>query len=388
MFPSRLQYSTHRLSRGGIQESQEEQRPRLLCFVESKYVLTPSFPTLLLLFTITLENIFFKKSAVNSSLEEHWEGMGENMIGTSNESLVTEFILIGLSEYPRAQIILFCFVLMVYLVSFLGNGLIIVLSIADPQLHTPMYFFICVLSAIDFILTHNALPDILINCFIYRPTISFSRCLTQIYLGLFLVVTECIVLATMAYDRLTAICQPLYYTQIMSWRLCIYLVATSVALALMATLINVLLQPTDFCGHLIINHFGCELKSLLKLACSNPAGELFVHVSSLFVIVCPFGFIVVTYGRIGLAILHISSTLGRRKAFSTCSTHLAVVSVFYGTLMITYLRPGGQSISEQDKLISLTYGALTPMLNPLIYSLRNKDVKGAFWKLFERKMLM
>ncbi|KAM6474022.1 olfactory receptor 13H1-like, partial [Liasis olivaceus] len=327
-------------------------------------------------------------SADNSSLEEHWEGMGENMIGASNESLVTEFILTGLSEYPRAQIILFSFLLVVYLISFLGNGLIIILSIANPQLHTPMYFFICVLSAIDFILTNNALPEILINCFIYRPTISFSRCLSQMYLGLFLVITECIVLAIMAYDRLAAICQPLYYTQIMSWRLCIYLVATSVALALMMTLINVLLQPTDFCGHHIINHFGCELQSLLKLACSNTVSELFMHVASLFVLIPPFCFIVVTYGRIGLAILRISSTLGRRKAFSTCSSHLAVVSVFYGTLMIMYLRPEGKSISEKDKVISLTYGALTPMLNPLIYSLRNKDVKGAFWKLFERKVLM
>ncbi|KAM6470153.1 olfactory receptor 13H1-like [Liasis olivaceus] len=332
--------------------------------------------------------IFKKKFVDNSSLEEHWERMGESMIGASNESLVTEFILIGLSEYPRARIILFCFLLVVYLVSFLGNGLIIILSIADPQLHTPMYFFICVLSAIDFILTNNVLPEILINCFIYRPTISFSRCLSQMYLGLFLVITECIVLAIMAYDRLAAICQPLYYTQIMSWRLCIYLVATSVALALMMTLINVLLQPTDFCGHHIINHFGCELQSLLKLACSNTVSELYMHVGSLFVLIPPFCFIVVTYGRIGLAILRISSTLGRRKAFSTCSSHLAVVSVFYGTLMIMYLRPEGKSVSEKDKVISLTYGALTPMLNPLIYSLRNKDVKGAFWKMFQRKMSM
>ncbi|KAM6470173.1 olfactory receptor 13H1-like [Liasis olivaceus] len=315
--------------------------------------------------------------------------MGEKMIGTSNESLVTEFILIGFSEYPRARIMLFCFLLVVYLVSFLGNGLIIVLSIADPQLHTPMYFFICVLSAIDFILINNVLPEFLVNCFIYRPTVSFSRCLAQMYLGLFLVVTECIVLAIMAYDRLTAICQPLYYTQIMSWRLCIYLVATSVALALLTTLINVLLQPTDFCGHRVINHFACELQSLLKLACSNTViSELFMHVASLFLLIPPFCFIVVTYGHIGLAILRISSTLGRRKAFSACSSHLAVVSVFYGTLMIMYLRPEGKSISEKDKVISLTYGVLTPMLNPLIYSLRNKDVKGAFWKLFQRKMLM
>ncbi|XP_063152681.1 olfactory receptor 13H1-like [Candoia aspera] len=314
--------------------------------------------------------------------------MGDTVIGTSNESLVTEFILIGFSEYPRAQIILFCFLLVVYLISSLGNGLIIMLSIADPQLHTPMYFFICVLSTIDFIVTNNILPETLVNCFIYRPTISFSRCLSQMYLGVFLVATECIVLAIMAYDRLAAICQPLHYTQIMSWRLCIYLVATSVALAFMTTLINVLLLPTDFCGHHVINHFACELQSVLKLACSNTViSEIFMHVASLFLLIPPFGFIAVTYGRIGLAILRISSAQGRRKAFSTCSSHLAVVSVFYGTLMIMYLRPEGKSISEKDKVISLTYGTLTPMLNPLIYSLRNRDVKVAFWKLVARKML-
>ncbi|XP_058025626.1 olfactory receptor 13H1-like isoform X1 [Ahaetulla prasina] len=322
------------------------------------------------------------------SLEEHWERMRENGIGTSNESLVTKFILIGLSDYPRAQIILFWFLLMVYLISFLGNGLIIILIIADPRLHTPMYFFICVLSTVDFILTNNAIPEILVNCFIYRPTISFSRCLVQMYMGLFLVVAECIILAVMAYDRLAAICQPLYYTQIMSWKLCFFLVAMSVGLSFMTTLVNVLLQPIDFCGHHTINHFACELQSLLKLACSNTVSELFMHISSFFLLFPPFGFIVVTYVRIGLAIRRISSTEGRRKAFSTCSSHLAVVSVFYGTIMIVYLRPKEKSVSEKDKVIALAYGALTPMLNPLIYSLRNKDVKGAFWKLIQRKILM
>ncbi|XP_070791148.1 olfactory receptor 13H1-like [Pituophis catenifer annectens] len=310
------------------------------------------------------------------------------MIGTSNESLVTKFILIGLSEYPKTQIILFWFLLIMYLISILGNGVIIILIIADRQLHTPMYFFICVLSTIDFILSNNAVPEILVNCFIYRPTISFSRCLVQMYMGVFLVVTECIILAVMAYDRLAAVCQPLYYTQIMSWKLCFYLVAMTVAFSFMMTLVMVSLQPTDFCGHHTINHFACELQSLLKLACSNRVSELFMHISSFFLVFPPFGFIVVTYIRIGLAIRHISSTQGRRKAFSTCSSHLAVVSVFYGTIMIMYLRPEEKSVSEKDKVISLTYGALTPMLNPLIYSLRNKDVKGAFWKLIQRKTLM
>ncbi|XP_070592190.1 olfactory receptor 13H1-like [Erythrolamprus reginae] len=314
--------------------------------------------------------------------------MRENRIGTSNESLVTKFILIGLSEYPRTQIIFFWFLLMVYLISFLGNGLIIILIIADPRLHTPMYFFISVLSTVDFVLTNNALPEVLVNCFIYRPTISFSRCLVQMYMGLFLVIADCIILAVMAYDRWAAVCQPLYYTQIMSWKLCFYLVAMSVALAFTMTVVTMLLQPTDFCGHHIINHFACELQSVLKLACSNTVSELFMHIASLFLLLPPFGFIVVTYVRIGLAIRRIRSTHGRRKVFSTCSSHLAVVSVFYGTIMIMYLRPEGKSVSEKDKVISLAYGALTPMLNPLIYSLRNKDVKAAFWKLVQRKTLI
>ncbi|XP_033018344.1 olfactory receptor 13H1-like [Lacerta agilis] len=308
-------------------------------------------------------------------------------MAAANETVVTEFILIGFSENPRAQAVFFWFLLIAYLISVLGNGLIILLSIKDPDLHTPMYFFLCVLSSLDLILTNNALPDILVNCFIYMPTISFSRCLMQMYIGLLVVATECIILAIMAYDRLAAICQPLYYMQIMSWRVCIALVAVSVTLSFLNTLVTVLLQPSDFCGQHIINHFACELQSFLKLACSDThISELFMHISSLFLLIPPFGFIVVTYGRIGLAVLRIRSAQGRKKAFSTCSSHLAVVSVFYGTIMIMYLRPQGKLVSEKDKLISLMYGALTPMLNPLIYSLRNRDVKGAFWKLVGRKI--
>uniref|UniRef100_A0A8C6VT81 Olfactory receptor n=1 Tax=Naja naja TaxID=35670 RepID=A0A8C6VT81_NAJNA len=304
---------------------------------------------------------------------------------STNETVVIEFVLIGLSDQPRTQVIFFWLLLMVYLVSLLGNGLIITLIIVDPQLHTPMYFFICVLSLIDFILINTALPEVLINCFIYRPTITFSRCLSQMYLGLLLVSTECVVLAVMAYDRFAAICKPLYYMQIMSWRLCICLMAVSVGFTSLTTLTNALLRPTNFCGQYVINHFVCELQSFLKLACSDKQiSEIFI----LFLLFPPFGFIIVTYIRIGLAIRRISSTQGRRKAFSTCSSHLAVVSVFYGTIMIMYLRPKGKSVSEKDKIISLAYGALTPMLNPLIYSLRNKDVKGAFWKLVQRKILM
>ncbi|XP_015267700.1 PREDICTED: olfactory receptor 13H1-like [Gekko japonicus] len=308
-------------------------------------------------------------------------------MGPPNDTVVTEFILVGLSEHPRAQAVFFWFLLVVYLTSFLGNGLIIILIIADSHLHSPMYFFLCILSLVDLIISNNALPEVMANCFSDRATISFYRCLVQMYVGLLLVVIECLLLAVMAYDRFAAICQPLHYMQIMSWRFCTTLVSLCVVLALLNTLINILLQPTDFCGHNIINHFACELQSFLKLACSDiRATELYMQVTSFFILIPPFGFIVVTYGRIGLAVLRIRSTQGRKKAFSTCSSHLMVVSVFYSTIMIMYLKPQAKSASDQDKAISLMYGVLTPTLNPLIYSLRNRDVKGAFWRLFGRKI--
>ncbi|XP_054859807.1 olfactory receptor 13H1-like [Eublepharis macularius] len=300
--------------------------------------------------------------------------------------MVTEFILIGLSDYPKAQAVFFSFLLMAYLIIILGNGLIVILIIADPHLHTPMYFFLCVLSSVDFMIS-STFPEVLVNCFLYRPTISLYKCLVQMYVGLLFFVTECFLLAIMAYDRFAAICQALHYFQIMSWRFCISLVAASVGLSSLSTVINVLLRPTDFCGQRIINHFVCELQSLLKLACSDTrASELFMHVASIFLVMLPFCFIVVTYVRIGLAVLRMSTTTGRKKAFSTCSSHLAVVSVFFGTIIIMYMKPQAKSSSDQDKVISLLYGALTPMLNPLIYTLRNRDVKGAFWRLFGKKM--
>ncbi|XP_054859808.1 olfactory receptor 13H1-like [Eublepharis macularius] len=309
-------------------------------------------------------------------------------MGATNETMVTEFILIGLSEYPIAQTVFFCLLLMTYLITFLGNGLIVILIIADPHLHTPMYFFLCVLSSVDFMISNNTFPETLVNCFFYRPTISFYRCLVQMYVGVLLFVTECFLLAIMAYDRFAAICQPLHYFQIMSWRFCVSLVTVSVGFSSLTTLTNILLRPTDFCGQHIIDHFGCELQSFLKLSCSDTrASELFMHLSSSFIILLPFCFIVVTYVRIGIAVLRMSTTKGRKKAFSTCSSHLTVVIVFYGTIIIMYLKPEQTSFSEGEKIISVMYGAVTPMLNPLIYSLRNRDVKAAFWRVIERKML-
>ncbi|XP_077180513.1 olfactory receptor 13H1-like [Paroedura picta] len=308
-------------------------------------------------------------------------------MGPPNDTTVTEFILIGLSEHPTAQSVFFWFLLVIYLISSLGNGLIIILIIADSHLHSPMYFFLCILSSVDLILSNNALPEILVNCFFYRPTISFYRCLVQMYVGLSVVGMECLLLAVMAYDRFAAICRPLHYMQIMSWRFCTSLVSVCVFFAALNTLIDGLLRPTDFCGRNVINHFACELQSFLKLACSDThVAELFMQLASYLLLIPPFGFIVATYARIVFAVLRIRSTEGRKKAFSTCSSHITVVSVFYGTIMVMYLKPQTKHASDHDKVISLMYGVLTPTLNPLIYSLRNRDVKGAFWRVFGRKM--
>ncbi|XP_077180517.1 olfactory receptor 13H1-like [Paroedura picta] len=308
-------------------------------------------------------------------------------MGAPNETIVTEFILIGLSGNPKGQAVFFTFFLMAYLISTLGNGLMVVLIIADTHLHSPMYFFLCTLSSVDLVISNSGLPEALVNCFFYMPTISFYRCLVQMYVGLLFVVLECLLLAVMAYDRFAAICRPLHYMQIMSWRLCSGLVVYCVVHSSLNTMFNALLQPTDFCGQNIINHFACELETFRKLGCSDKyASDLYVQVSILVNVLSPFVFIVVTYGRIGVAILRIRSSQGRKKAFSTCSSHLAVVTIFYGTLLIMYLKPRAQTSSDEDKVISLLYGVLTSTFNPLIYSLRNRDVKGAFWRVFGRKM--
>ncbi|XP_061477776.1 LOW QUALITY PROTEIN: olfactory receptor 13H1-like [Rhineura floridana] len=305
----------------------------------------------------------------------------------NNDTAVAEFILLGLSGYPKAQAVMFAVFLVVYLVTLLGNGLMVVLIIVSPLLHTPMYFFLSNLSFLDMFYTTCSVPQMLVNCFAHRPTVSFVGCLAQMYITLFLGIAECFLLAVMAYDRFAAVCSPLHYTLIMSRETLIQLAATSWAFALLLTLIAVVLQSTCFCGHNIINHFTCELQAFLKVACSNTRlNDMLIVANSFFVLIMPFCFILVTYGRIALAVMHIKSAKGQSKAFSTCGSHVLVVTVFYCSAMSMYLHPQGKVSSNRDKMISVFYGAVTPMLNPLIYSLRNKDVKGAFWRLLGGKI--
>ncbi|KAM9226007.1 olfactory receptor 13H1-like [Dugong dugon] len=296
------------------------------------------------------------------------------------------FILLGLSQYPQAQTTFFCLLLMSYLVTLFGNNLILLLIYYDSWLHTPMYFFLSNLSFLDVCYTSSSVPQILINCLVNMPVISLEQCLAQMVAGLYLGVVECLLLATMAYDRSMAIGDPLRYSVRMRPQVCGLLAGASWITAFLLTMILMLTMPLEFCGHQVINHFSCELLALLKLVCSDlRLYKLLMVGASALTLLAPFGFIVASYGRILAAMLQMQSTEGRGKAFSTCGSHLTVVILFYGTAISMYMMPQDKTSHDRDKLISISYGVLTPMLNPLIYSLRNKDMKGAFKKLLGKK---
>uniref|UniRef100_F7FD30 Olfactory receptor n=1 Tax=Monodelphis domestica TaxID=13616 RepID=F7FD30_MONDO len=303
-----------------------------------------------------------------------------------NNTPVTYFILIGLSEYPRAQAIFFCLLLVCYLVILLGNVLILFLIHYDSRLHTPMYFFLSNLSFLDICYTSASVPQMIINCLVTIPIISLGECLVQMCASLYLGVVECLLLAIMAYDRCIAIGDPLRYSVRMGPQLCAQLAGAAWVSAFLLTVIPTLTTPLEFCGHHIINHFSCELLAVIKLACNDLRyNEYFMMASSFLTLLLPFAFILASYGRILRAVLKMHSTKGRKKAFSTCSSHLTVVIIFYGTAISMYMMPQDKASRDQDKIISMVYLVVTPMLNPLIYSLRNKDVKGALQKLLGEK---
>ncbi|XP_043846781.1 olfactory receptor 13H1-like [Dromiciops gliroides] len=303
-----------------------------------------------------------------------------------NETDVTYFILIGLSEYPRAQVIFFCLLLMSYLIILLGNSLILFLIHYDSRLHTPMYFFLSNLSFMDMCYTSSSVPQVLINCLVRIPSISLDQCLAQMCAGLYFGVAECLLLAVMAYDRCIAIGDPLRYSIRMSSQLCVKLAVVSWVIAFLLTVVPTLTMPLEFCGHHRINHFSCELLAILKRACNDlKFYEWLMMATSSLTLLAPFTFILASYGRILVAVLKMNSAEGRKKAFSTCSSHITVVVIFYGTAISVYMMPQDKASQDQDKIISILYGILPPMLNPLIYSLRNKDVKMAFRKLMGEK---
>ncbi|XP_077608395.1 olfactory receptor 2S2-like [Crocuta crocuta] len=296
-----------------------------------------------------------------------------------------EFILQGLSEYPKAEKLLFVMCLMMYLVILLGNSTLILLTLLDPRLHTPMYFFLGNLSFLDICYTTSFIPSVLIHFLSQEKTISFTRCVVQMSVSYTMACTECVLLAVMAYDRYMAICNPLRYPIIMSKALCIQMAALSWGLGFLNSLTETILAiRLPFCGKNVINHFVCEILAFVKLACADISlNEIAIMLGNVIFLFSPLLFISISYIFILSTVLRINSAEGRKKAFSTCSAHLTVVTVFYGTILFMYMKPKSKD-SAFDKLIALFYGVVTPMLNPIIYSLRNTEVLGAMRKLMSR----
>ncbi|XP_072814312.1 olfactory receptor 1D2-like [Vicugna pacos] len=295
-----------------------------------------------------------------------------------NLSVTPEFLLLGLSEVPEHQPFLFCLFLTMYLVAIVGNLLIVLAISATSTLHTPMYFLIASLSCVDVCFTSVTVPKMLLNMHAQSQSISYGRCLAQMYFLILFLELDNVLLALMAYDRFLAICHPLHYTTTMSPKFCIMSVSVALIVTNVYPLVHTLLMSTlSFCASVRIHHIFCELYALLKLSCSDThTSELVVYTMGSLLFVCPFLFLSLSYVRIFSAIQRLRSSQGKLKAFSTCSSHLAVVSLFYGTLFGLYLRPSS-SYTAEDSAATVLYALVAPMLNPFIYSLRNKDMKGA-----------
>ncbi|XP_037706775.1 olfactory receptor 13F1-like [Choloepus didactylus] len=301
----------------------------------------------------------------------------------ANWTSVTGFIFLGFSLYPKVEILIFVLCLLMYSITFLGNIILISISILDSHLHTPMYFFLSNLSFVDICFTSSALTPMMINFISGTSIISFLGCAAQMYLSLALGSTECVLLSMMAYDRYVAICQPLRYSIIMNRRVCVQMAIGSwVTGCLTALVLSASVLQLSFCDNNNINHFTCEILAVLKLVCGDTSmAQLIMLVLSVLLLPMPMLLICVSYAFILSNILRISSADGRSKAFSMCAAHLTVIVLFFGTALSMYLKPSAVDSQEIDKFMALVYAGLTPMLNPIIYSLRNKEVKVALKKL-------
>ncbi|XP_045713567.1 olfactory receptor 13-like [Phyllostomus hastatus] len=304
----------------------------------------------------------------------------------ANQTSVTEFLLVGIPVSPRIQVLLFGLFSVFYAFTLLGNGVILGLISLDSRLHTPMYFFLSQLATVDIAYACNTVPQMLVNLLSPAQPMSFAGCMMQTFLFLTCGRTECLLLMVMSYDRYVAICLPLQYSTLMNWKVCDTLVMASWASGVLMTLIDmVLLLPLPFCGPQKVNHFFCEIIAILKLACADThLNEVVIVTGGVFMLLGPVSAIVVSYGHILRAILKIQSAEGRWKAFSTCSSHLCVVGLFYGTAIIMYVGPQHGDSQEQKKYLLLFHSLFNPMLNPLIYSLRNREVNAALRRRLEK----
>lgn len=304
-----------------------------------------------------------------------------------NHTGVKEFLLVGLTENPHLQIPLFLLFTLIYFITLIGNWGMITLIWLNAQLHTPMYFFLSNLSFCDICYSTVFAPKMLVNFLSKHKSSTFYGCLLQSFFFAVYAVTEGILLSMMAYDRYVAIANPLLYTVIMTQKVCIQMVLASYSGGVINSLTHTVgLLKLDFCGPNIVNHYFCDIPPLLKLSCSDVHNnEMLLLIFSGVIGVFTFIIIMVSYMCIIVAIQRIRSAQGRRKAFSTCVSHLTAVTLFYGSATFNYIQPSSQYSLDQEKVCAVFYTLVIPMLNPLIYSLRNKDVKDAAKKLVSWK---
>ncbi|XP_071972463.1 olfactory receptor 5AP2-like [Engystomops pustulosus] len=294
-----------------------------------------------------------------------------------NQTSRRGFILLGLSDDPYLQIIFFVIFLVMYMSTLSGNAVLIVGARINTKLHTPMYFFLSNLSMIDIGFSSTIVPKILINTLSKDRSISLVGCALQMYFHMALGAAECILLAVMAYDRFAAICKPLHYQTIINHKMCIGLASIAWGMGFGGACVHVPLTfQLPFCKSHHVNHFFCEMPPFFKLSCKDThLNETVMYVAAQIIILCAFFLTLISYIRIISTIFKTISAQRREKAFSTCASHLTVVSMYYGTIIFMYLKPRSANSPKIDKVVSLVYTAVTPMLNPVIYSMRNKDVK-------------
>ncbi|XP_010606667.1 olfactory receptor 8H1 [Fukomys damarensis] len=308
-------------------------------------------------------------------------------MGRWNSTSVPDFILMGLTDSAETQLVLSVLFLLIYLITLLGNlGMILIIRL-DPQLHTPMYFFLTHLSFLDLSYSSVVTPKTLQNLLISTKSISFLGCFTQMFFFIVFGAAECLLLSSMAYDRYVAICRPLHYPVIMSTRLCRVLLTGSYVIGLVDSTVNAIsMSRLDFCKSKVIQHFFCDTSPILALSCSDTYEvEIIIFICAGSNLVLSLITISGSYLSILSTILKINSTAGKKKAFSTCASHLLGVTIFYSTMIFTYLKPKTSYSLGRDQVASVFYTIVIPMLNPLIYSLRNKEVKNAVLRVLQKR---
>ncbi|XP_004584686.2 olfactory receptor 11H6-like [Ochotona princeps] len=310
-----------------------------------------------------------------------------NLSGSASDSeSVSEFILLGFPCSREIQVFLFVLFSIIYLLTLIGNGAIICAVCWDQHLHTPMYILLGNFAFLEILYVNSTVPNTLVNFLSEVKTISFTGCFLQLYFFFSMGSTECFFLSAMAFDRYFAICNPLHYATIMTGQNCVKMATSCWVCGFLSYLVPVvLISQLPFCGPNVIDHFVCDSGPLLTLSCAPaPISKLMSYTLSSLVILLSFVSILISYALVLLAVLRLPSASSRHKAFSTCGSHLVVVLLFYGTIMVMHVSPGSSHSTLMPKIMTLFYAMVTPLFNPLIYSLRNKEMKNALWKVLEK----